>query len=78
MPSSTATPESFAGRVVLVTGAGGGIGRAAALLFARHGARVAAADVDGDAAEAVAREIRRQGGEARGIRADVSVAAQVR
>ena len=78
MPSPTSPLQTLAGRVAVVTGAGGGIGRAAALLFARQGARVAAADIDGDAAEAVAREIRKAGGEARGIRADVSVGAQVR
>jgi len=77
MPSSQ-PPQTLAGRVALVTGAGGGIGRSAALLFARHGARVAAADIDGDAAEAVAREIRKAGGEARGIRADVADSAQAR
>lgn len=77
MPTST-PPQGFAGRVALVTGAGGGIGRAAALLFARRGARVAVADIDGDAAEAVAREIRKAGGEARGIRADVADSAQAR
>jgi NAD(P)-dependent dehydrogenase (short-subunit alcohol dehydrogenase family) len=79
MPSPPQSPSpSLAGRVALVTGAGAGIGRAAALLFARRGARVAAADQDGDAAEAVAREIRAAGGEARGLRADVARAAEVR
>src|SRR3954451_16168247 len=46
----------FAGKVVVVTGAGSGIGRASALLFAKLGAKVHVADVNGESAEAVARE----------------------
>jgi NAD(P)-dependent dehydrogenase (short-subunit alcohol dehydrogenase family) len=53
--------QEFAGKVVVVTGAGSGIGRASALLFAKLGAKVHVADVNGDSAEAVARET---GGEA--------------
>src|SRR4051794_41854015 len=49
--------QGFAGKVVVVTGAGSGIGRASALLFAKLGARVHVADVNGESAEAVAREI---------------------
>jgi NAD(P)-dependent dehydrogenase (short-subunit alcohol dehydrogenase family) len=45
------------GKVCIVTGAGSGIGRASALLFAAEGARVVAADLDGAAAEAVVAEI---------------------
>jgi NAD(P)-dependent dehydrogenase (short-subunit alcohol dehydrogenase family) len=56
----------------LVTGAGSGIGRESALLFAREGARVAVVDVDEPAARRVAGEIEAAGGRAIAVRADVS------
>jgi 3-oxoacyl-[acyl-carrier protein] reductase len=62
-------------KVALVTGAGSGIGRATALLFAQEGARVAVVDVREDAAKATAQEIERGGGQALALRADVSRAA---
>lgn len=52
------------GRSVIVTGAGSGIGRATALMFAEEGARVLIADVDGAAARAVAEEATKAGGTA--------------
>lgn len=69
----------LAGRVALVTGAGGrrGIGRALALGMGREGARVVAADVDGELAEETAAAIRAAGGEALAVRVDVAVAADV-
>lgn len=54
----------FSGRVALVTGAGSGIGRAAALLFAQHGARVVVSDIDRDGAEETAQRVVDGGGEA--------------
>ncbi|WP_432056548.1 SDR family oxidoreductase [Streptomyces sp. bgisy022] len=53
--------DRFGGRLVLVTGAGSGIGRATALAFAAAGARVIAADRNAQAAEGTAREARRGG-----------------
>ena len=55
----------------IVTGAASGIGREIALVFAREGAKVAIADLNKDAADAVAKEIRTSGGEAIGITMDV-------
>lgn len=65
------------GKVALVTGAASGIGRAAALCFARGGARVVAADRDGQGGEETVAQIRRAGGEALFVGADVSQARDV-
>lgn len=59
-------------KVALITGAGSGIGRESALLFAREGARVVVVDVDDDAGGAVVEELRGAGGEAVYVHADVS------
>jgi NAD(P)-dependent dehydrogenase (short-subunit alcohol dehydrogenase family) len=68
----------FTGKVALVTGGGGGIGRAAALGFATRGAKVVVVDHDAAAGEASAGIVRQQGGEARFVRADVTRSAEVR
>jgi NAD(P)-dependent dehydrogenase (short-subunit alcohol dehydrogenase family) len=63
---------SFAGKVAFVTGAGGGIGRAAALAFAREGANVAVADVSENDNQETARLVGQQGGRALAVRCDVT------
>jgi 2-hydroxycyclohexanecarboxyl-CoA dehydrogenase len=64
-------------KVAIVTGAASGIGRAIALAMGREGARVAALDLDGEGAAAVAREIAAAGGEAHAWPLDVADAARV-
>jgi NAD(P)-dependent dehydrogenase (short-subunit alcohol dehydrogenase family) len=68
----------FTGKVALITGGGGGIGRAAALGFATRGAKVVVVDHDAAAGEASAGIVRQQGGEARFVRADVTRSDEVR
>jgi NAD(P)-dependent dehydrogenase (short-subunit alcohol dehydrogenase family) len=62
----------LAGKACLVTGAGSGIGRATALLFASEGAEVAVADLDLGSAQAVKSEIGAAGGTAEAIEVDVT------
>ncbi len=65
------------GKVAIVTGAGSGIGRVAAQLFAAEGARVVVADVVTDQAEAAVAEITGVGGQAVAVTVDVSDETQV-
>jgi NAD(P)-dependent dehydrogenase (short-subunit alcohol dehydrogenase family) len=69
--------ESFAGKVALVTGGGGGIGRATAEAFAREGARVVVADRDESSGAETVRRIQEAGGEARFVPVDVTAPAAV-
>ena len=75
MPSEK---ESFAGKVAFVTGAANGIGRAAALAFAREGANVVVADVSEQGNQETARMVEEVGGRALAVRCDVTRAEDVR
>ncbi|PTX94596.1 SDR family NAD(P)-dependent oxidoreductase [Opitutus sp. ER46] len=70
----TTEAKAMAGRVALVTGAGSGIGRATAELFALAGARVGVVELHPDDAAATAEAIHTAGGEALALPADVSQA----
>ncbi len=65
------------GKVALVTGAGSGIGRATAILFAREGANVVVSDVNETGGKETVEHIEAAGGQATFVRADVSKSAEV-
>jgi 3-oxoacyl-[acyl-carrier protein] reductase len=70
--------KRFADRVVVITGAGGGLGRAAAQAFAREGARLVLVDIDEHLMEETASELRRAGAECSTHRVDLSVEADIK
>lgn len=78
-PRAAAVPaDTFAGKVAVVTGAGGGVGRAAALGFAAAGAAVVVADVRSESAAATADLVVEGGGRAIAVATDVSDEDSVR
>ena len=66
------------GKVAFITGGGSGIARAAALLFAREGAKVVVAEIVGALGEATARDVVDAGGDAMAVRTDVTDESSVR
>jgi 3-oxoacyl-[acyl-carrier protein] reductase len=72
----TARPGRLEGKVAVVTGAGGGIGRAIGRLFASEGATVACVDVDETTCDETARLIEEAGGRARAYTVDLSSRSQ--
>ena len=71
-PRGGDAPRSFDNKVVVITGAGGGMGAATALELARRGAAVAVIDLKADGVEATAAKIREGGGRSLAMTADVT------
>lgn len=73
----TFTPGRFAGQVMLVTGAGGGMGLACATRAAREGAAVVLCDLNAESVHAAAATINADGGKALGVTCDVTRRADI-
>jgi 3-oxoacyl-[acyl-carrier protein] reductase len=71
------TPDYFLGKTIVITGAASGIGKSTALIFAREGANVVCADLNGQGAKQVAEQISGQGRKALALQVDVTSRAQV-
>ena len=71
------TPDYFAGKTIIITGAASGIGRATALIFAREGANVVCADINEGGARDTAAAVNAKGSQALALRADVTKRAEV-
>ncbi len=65
------------GELVVVTGAGGGFGRAFCRRFARDGAKVAAWEIDAESGEETVRQVKAEGGEARFFKVDLGQASEI-
>jgi len=64
-------------KVAFITGAGAGMGREAAVLFAEEGARVVVADIDGAAAAETVKKVKAVGGQGLAVTGDVALEADV-
>jgi NAD(P)-dependent dehydrogenase (short-subunit alcohol dehydrogenase family) len=71
------TPDYFAGKTIVITGAASGIGRATALIFAREGANVVCADINEDGARETGTQVNGKGSQALALKVDVTSRAQV-
>jgi len=71
------TPDYFAGKTIIITGAASGIGRATALIFAREGAKVVCADINESGARETAAEVKGKGREALALKVDVTHRGEV-
>ena len=71
------TPDYFKGKTIVITGAGSGIGRATALIFAREGANVVCADIDEDGVEKTAQAVNKLGAQSLALTIDVTKRAAV-
>ena len=71
------TPDYFAGKTIVITGAASGIGRATALIFAREGANVVCADINEPGARETAAAVNAKGSQALAVKVDVTKRGEV-